>query len=205
MPPEPADREEIPRRRAVVLGTAIALFVGAVYVATLAPTALPYGTPYHPDAPTPQPAGPAPAPRRPAVPPPLHPRLADATGGGPGARRRPPDRLPDLHDADPPLHVPALRGRCLSRQPRERGLRGRCGGGGLRGGAPDRPQGSGRRRGRPGLRVLGGVLVAGRDRRGPPPARPLPGALPLAGPPRARPARRPEPSRRRLHRRSLAD
>jgi hypothetical protein len=51
MPPEPADREEIPRRRAVVLGTAIALFVGAVYVATLAPTVLPYGTPYTLDSP----------------------------------------------------------------------------------------------------------------------------------------------------------
>ena len=51
MPPEPEDREEIPRRRAVALGTAVALVVGAVYVATLAPTVLAYGTPYTLDSP----------------------------------------------------------------------------------------------------------------------------------------------------------
>jgi hypothetical protein len=52
MPPEPEDREGIPRRRAVALGAAaVALVVGAVYVATLAPTVLPYGTPYTLDSP----------------------------------------------------------------------------------------------------------------------------------------------------------
>ena len=60
MPPEPEDREEIPRRRAVALGAAaVALVVGAVYVATLAPTVLPYGTPYTLDSPMLQAAVPA--------------------------------------------------------------------------------------------------------------------------------------------------
>ena len=59
MPPAPEDREEIPRRRAEALGAAVALVVGAVYVATLAPTVLPYGTPYTLDSPMLQAAVPA--------------------------------------------------------------------------------------------------------------------------------------------------
>ena len=51
MTPEPEDREEIPRGWAVVAGLAVALVVGAVYVATLAPTVLPYGPPYTLDSP----------------------------------------------------------------------------------------------------------------------------------------------------------
>ena len=42
---------KIPLGRAVASGAAVALVVGAVYVATLAPTVLPYGTPYTLDSP----------------------------------------------------------------------------------------------------------------------------------------------------------
>ena len=51
MTPPPEDREKIPVGRAVASGVAVALVVGAVYVATLAPTVLPYGTPYTLDSP----------------------------------------------------------------------------------------------------------------------------------------------------------
>src|ERR687893_3197582 len=51
MKPGPADREEIPRGRAALAGLAVALVVGVVYAATLAPTVLPYGTPYTLDSP----------------------------------------------------------------------------------------------------------------------------------------------------------
>lgn len=51
MNPDPADREKIPRGWAVVSGVAVALVLGAVYVAALAPTVLPYGTPYTLDSP----------------------------------------------------------------------------------------------------------------------------------------------------------
>jgi hypothetical protein len=51
MTPGPADREQIPRGWAFASGAAVALAVGAVYVATLAPTVLPYGTPYTLDSP----------------------------------------------------------------------------------------------------------------------------------------------------------
>ncbi len=51
MIPEPEDREEIPFAWAVVAGAAVALVVGAVYLTTLAPTVLPYGTPYTLDSP----------------------------------------------------------------------------------------------------------------------------------------------------------
>ena len=51
MAPDPEDRERIPFRWAVASGAAVALVVGAVYVATLAPTVLPYGIPYTLDSP----------------------------------------------------------------------------------------------------------------------------------------------------------
>src|SRR5215210_1849555 len=51
MTQEPADREKVPRGLAVVVGVAVSLVVGAVYLGTLAPTVLPYGTPYTLDSP----------------------------------------------------------------------------------------------------------------------------------------------------------
>ena len=51
MTQDPVPRERIPRGWAVVSGAAVALVVGAVYAATLAPTVLPYGTPYTLDSP----------------------------------------------------------------------------------------------------------------------------------------------------------
>ena len=51
MTPEPEDREKIPLARAIATGVAVALVVGVVYVASLAPTVLPYGTPYTLDSP----------------------------------------------------------------------------------------------------------------------------------------------------------
>ena len=51
MTPDPDDRERIPLRWAVAWGAVVALVLGAVYVATLAPTVLPYGTPYTLDSP----------------------------------------------------------------------------------------------------------------------------------------------------------
>ena len=59
MSPEPEDRERIPLARAVAAGAAVALVVGAVYLATLAPTVLPYATPYTLDSPMLQAAVPA--------------------------------------------------------------------------------------------------------------------------------------------------
>ncbi len=59
MSPEPEDREKIPFARAVAAGAAVALVVGAVYLATLAPTVLPYATPYTLDSPMLQAAVPA--------------------------------------------------------------------------------------------------------------------------------------------------
>ena len=135
----------------------------------------------------------------------LHARFADAAGGGRRARGRPPDRLPDVPDADPPLHLPAGGRRRVPGQPRLRSLR-RCGrGGGLLGGGADLPQGRGGCRGVPGLRALGGVLVAGRDRRGLHPERPLRGPRALPPAPVARAAGQPGPADRGLLRRPLAD
>src|ERR671916_3254922 len=51
MTPGLADREEIPRGWAALASLAVALAVGVVYAATLAPTVLPYGTPYTLDSP----------------------------------------------------------------------------------------------------------------------------------------------------------
>ncbi len=51
MTPDPEDREMIPPGWAVASGVAVALVVGALYVATLAPTVLPYGMPYTLDSP----------------------------------------------------------------------------------------------------------------------------------------------------------
>ncbi len=51
MAPDPDEREKISPGRAVASGAAVALVVGAVYVATLAPTVLPYDTPYTLDSP----------------------------------------------------------------------------------------------------------------------------------------------------------
>jgi len=51
MTPEPEDRVKTPFAWAVASGAAVALVVGAVYAATLAPTVLPYGTPYTLDSP----------------------------------------------------------------------------------------------------------------------------------------------------------
>ncbi|HEV2094261.1 MAG TPA: DUF2723 domain-containing protein [Rubrobacter sp.] len=51
MTPDPADSEKIPLGWAVAVGGAVALVVGAVYLGTLAPTVLPYGTPYTLDSP----------------------------------------------------------------------------------------------------------------------------------------------------------
>jgi len=51
MTQEPADREKVPRGLAVVVGVAVSLVVGPVYLGTLAPTVLPYGTPYTLDSP----------------------------------------------------------------------------------------------------------------------------------------------------------
>src|SRR3712207_607589 len=51
MIPDPADTEKVPRGLAVAVGGAVSLAVGAVYLGTLAPTVLPYGTPYTLDSP----------------------------------------------------------------------------------------------------------------------------------------------------------
>ena len=51
MTPDPADREKVPRGLAVAVGGTVSLAVGAVYLGTLAPTVLPYGTPYTLDSP----------------------------------------------------------------------------------------------------------------------------------------------------------
>ena len=51
MTPDPDDREKIPLGWAVAWGAVVALVLGVVYVATLAPTVLPYGTPYTLDSP----------------------------------------------------------------------------------------------------------------------------------------------------------
>ena len=51
MAPDPEDREKISPGWAAAAGAAVAVVVGAVYVATLAPTVLSYGPPYTLDAP----------------------------------------------------------------------------------------------------------------------------------------------------------
>ncbi|QIN83864.1 DUF2723 domain-containing protein [Rubrobacter tropicus] len=51
MAPGSADREKIPPRWAVVWGVAVALVAGVFYVVSLAPTVLPYDTPYTLDSP----------------------------------------------------------------------------------------------------------------------------------------------------------
>src|SRR5918998_3272417 len=51
MTPDPADREKVPCGPAVAVGGVVSLAVGAVYLGTLAPTGLPYGTPYTLDSP----------------------------------------------------------------------------------------------------------------------------------------------------------
>ncbi|MBA2509930.1 MAG: DUF2723 domain-containing protein [Rubrobacter sp.] len=51
MAPDPDDRQKVSRRWAVASGAGVALVLAAVYVATLAPTVLPYGTPYTLDSP----------------------------------------------------------------------------------------------------------------------------------------------------------
>src|ERR671915_290668 len=51
MTPDPANREKTPRWPAVAAGGAVSLVVGAVYLGTLAPTVLPYATPYTLDSP----------------------------------------------------------------------------------------------------------------------------------------------------------
>src|ERR687894_174270 len=48
---DPANREKTPRWPAVAAGGAVSLVVGAVYLGTLAPTVLPYATPYTLDSP----------------------------------------------------------------------------------------------------------------------------------------------------------
>src|SRR3712207_2554029 len=51
MIPDPADTEKVPRGLAVAVGGAVSLVAGAVYLGTLAPTVLPYGTPLTLDSP----------------------------------------------------------------------------------------------------------------------------------------------------------
>src|SRR5919205_2959906 len=51
MIPDPDNTEKAPRWPAVSVGVAVSLVVGAVYLGTLAPTVLPYATPYTLDSP----------------------------------------------------------------------------------------------------------------------------------------------------------
>src|SRR5215208_3890090 len=88
-------------------------------------------------------------------------RRGDAADAGLSAWHHAPHRLPDLPDADAPLHLPAVWGSRLPREPRVRRLRGTGRGSRLRCRAPAQPAGCGCGVRRPDLRVRDGPLVPG--------------------------------------------